>query len=93
MTTNGMDHEVNVAVNFIMILTVFAAWRVCMLIPETFDLVNRHLRFIIFTMEVAVAAMPPGVDQWILILDAGGKLLLTCALSLCYSDEFRANDA
>ncbi|KAG0582472.1 hypothetical protein M758_3G062100 [Ceratodon purpureus] len=33
---------------------------------------KQHLRFIIFTMEVAVAAMPPGVDQWILILDAGG---------------------
>jgi len=29
-------------------------------------------------MEVAVAAMPPGVDQWILILDAGGELLLPC---------------
>lgn len=33
---------------------------------------KQHLRFIIFTMEVAVAAMPPGVDQWVLILDAGG---------------------
>ncbi|KAH9571581.1 hypothetical protein CY35_02G101100 [Sphagnum magellanicum] len=31
-----------------------------------------YLRYIIFTMEVAVAAMPPGVDQCVLILDAGG---------------------
>jgi hypothetical protein len=29
-------------------------------------------------MEVAVAAMPPGVDQCVLILDAGGKLLVSC---------------
>ncbi len=29
-------------------------------------------------MEVAVAAMPPGVDQCVLILDAGGKLLISC---------------
>lgn len=34
----------------------------------------RYLRYVIFTMEVAVATMPPGVDQWILILDAGGKI-------------------
>lgn len=25
-------------------------------------------------MEVAVATMAPGVDQWILILDAGGNI-------------------
>jgi len=31
-----------------------------------------YLWYIIFTMEVAVAAMPPGVDQCVLILDAGG---------------------
>ncbi|XP_024398179.1 uncharacterized protein [Physcomitrium patens] len=33
---------------------------------------KEYLRHIIFTMEVAVAAMPPGVAQWVLILDAGG---------------------
>ncbi|CAK9235326.1 unnamed protein product [Sphagnum jensenii] len=33
---------------------------------------KQYLRFVIFTLEVAVAAMPPGVDQWVLILDAGG---------------------
>ncbi|XP_024379333.1 uncharacterized protein [Physcomitrium patens] len=33
---------------------------------------KQHLRYIIFTMEVAIASMPPGVDQWVLILDAGG---------------------
>jgi hypothetical protein len=66
-----------------MLLTVAAAqWRVFILIPETVAFVNRHLRFIVFTMEVAVAAMPPGVDQWILILDAGGMLLLQLAVSL-----------
>jgi hypothetical protein len=37
-----------------------------------------YLWYIIFTMEVAVAAMPPGVDQCVLILDAGGKLLVSC---------------
>lgn len=26
-------------------------------------------------MEVAIASMPPGVDQWVLILDAGGNML------------------
>ncbi|KAG0577299.1 hypothetical protein M758_5G140200 [Ceratodon purpureus] len=38
---------------------------------------KQHLRFLIFTMEVAVAAMPPGVDQWVLILDAGGYSTLS----------------
>jgi hypothetical protein len=32
-------------------------------------------------MEVAVAAMPPGVTQWVLILDAQGTfLMLSCKL-------------
>lgn len=44
---------------------------------------RRHLRFIIFTMEVAVAAMPPGVDQWVLILDAGGNIISSCYLPQC----------
>lgn len=38
---------------------------------------KQHLRFIIFTMEVAVAAMPPGIDQWVLILDVGGYSTLS----------------
>lgn len=40
--------------------------------PEVLTVANRYLRFIIFTMEVAVGAMPAGVDQWVLILDVGG---------------------
>jgi hypothetical protein len=59
----------------------------CILILGVVAIGNRYIRFMIFTMEVAVAAMPPGVDQWVLILDVGGKLsrtsgfmfvLLTC---------------
>jgi hypothetical protein len=32
-----------------------------------------------------VAAMPPGVDQWVLILDAGGKLPFFLLFSLIHS--------
>jgi hypothetical protein len=33
-------------------------------------------------MEVAVAAMPPGVTQWVLILDARGTFLMfSCKLN------------
>lgn len=62
--------------------------KVYILILETIALVNRHLRYIIFTMEVAVAAMPPGVDQWILILDAGGRV----HESQRYSSVLRVDD-
>ena len=53
-----------------------ARGELCVLIRYVFPIAIRYFRYIIFTMEVAVAAMPPGVDQWVLILDAGGKLLL-----------------
>jgi len=43
----------------------------------------RYLRYVIFTMEVAVATMAPGVDQWILILDAGGKIHMFLFFSYC----------
>jgi hypothetical protein len=48
---------------------------------------KQYLRFVIFTLEVAVAAMPPGVDQWVLILDAGGKLPFSCCPSLIHFND------
>ncbi|KAG6544311.1 hypothetical protein Mapa_014314 [Marchantia paleacea] len=32
---------------------------------------KQYLRYLIFTMEVAVASMRPGVDQWVLVIDMG----------------------
>ncbi|KAL3681162.1 hypothetical protein R1sor_024118 [Riccia sorocarpa] len=36
---------------------------------------KQYLRYLIFTMEVAVASMGPGVNQWVLIIDIGNSKL------------------
>lgn len=33
---------------------------------------DRYLRFLVFTAEVALASMDPGVDQWVMIIDIAG---------------------
>lgn len=46
--------------------------KICRFILNPVRVADRYLRYLIFTMEVAIAAMPPGVTQWVLIVDTGG---------------------
>lgn len=53
--------------------------KICRFILNPVRVADRYLRYLIFTMEVAIAAMPPGVTQWVLIVDTGGTQFPTLA--------------